>query len=188
METGRMMGRRRFLTRVIPTTFWANIVTLSLSRNAEAKTVENESYKILTTTEAETLAAWCTVIVSGAEEAGVARFVDENLAGNQSASLLLLRYIDASDMAEFYRKGILGIEKECQHRFGLSFARVTAGQRMKMIEAAVASEMQVWTDPDPNFFYFISRSDAVDVVYGTQTGFADLKIPYLAHIPPPRPW
>lgn len=183
-----MMGRRRFLTRVIPTTFWANIVMRSLSRNAEAKTIENESYKILTTPEAETLAAWCTSIVSGADKAGVAGFVDENLAGDQAASLLLLRYLDATDMAGFYRKGILGIEKECLHRFGLSFARATVGQRKKLVEAAIASKMQVWTDPDPNFFYFISRSDAVDVVYGTQAGFADLNIPYLAHIPPPRPW
>ncbi|SDX76766.1 Gluconate 2-dehydrogenase subunit 3 [Ruegeria halocynthiae] len=183
-----MMGRRRFLTRVIPTTFWVNIVIRSLSRNAEAKTIENESYKVLTTTEAETLAAWCTSIVSGADQAGVARFVDENLAGDQAASLLLLRYLDASDMAGFYRNGIMGIEKECLHRFGLSFARATVVQRMKLVEAAIASETQVWTDPDPNFFYFISRSDAVDVVYGTQLGFVDLNVPYLAHIPPPRSW
>ncbi|WP_170362691.1 gluconate 2-dehydrogenase subunit 3 family protein [Ruegeria arenilitoris] len=183
-----MMGRRRFLTRVIPTTFWANIVMRSLSINAEAKTVENTSYKVLTAAEVETLAAWCAAIVSGADQAGVARFVDENLAGDQAASLLLLRYLDASDMAGFYRNGILGIEKECLHRFGLSFARADAGNRLELVEAAIASKMQVWTDPDPNFFYFISRSDAVDVVYGTQAGFADLNIPYLAHIPPPRPW
>ncbi len=183
-----MMGRRRFLTRVIPTTFWTGIVVRSLSRNAEAKTVENINYEIFTTTEAETLAAWCATIVSGAEKAGVARFVDQNLAGDQAASLLLLRYLNASDMAGFYRSGISGIETECQHRFGLPFAQATADQRMEMVKAAVASKMQVWTDPDPNFFYFISRSDAVDVVYGTQAGFADLKIPYLAHIPPPKPW
>ncbi|MBO9433727.1 gluconate 2-dehydrogenase subunit 3 family protein [Ruegeria sp. R13_0] len=183
-----MIGRRHFLTRVIPTTFWTSFIMRSLSRNAEAKTVENESYKTLTTTEAETLGAWCAIIVSGAGQAGVARFVDENLAGDQAASLLLLRYLDASDMAGFYRNGISGIEKECQHRFGLSFARANADQRLELVEAAIASKMQVWTNPNPNFFYFISRSDAVDVVYGTQAGFADLNIPYLAHIPPPRPW
>ncbi|SDX86127.1 Gluconate 2-dehydrogenase subunit 3 [Ruegeria halocynthiae] len=183
-----MKGRRRFLTRVIPTTFWASITMRSLSQNAEAKTVENTSHKIFTTTEAKTLTAWCAAIVSGAEEAGVAQFVDQNLAGDQAASLLLLRYLDASDMAGFYRKGISGIEKECLHRFGLPFVQVTDDQRVEMIQAAIASDMQVWTDPDPNFFYFISRSDAVDVVYGTQEGFAELNIPYLAHIPPPRPW
>ncbi len=183
-----MMGRRRFLTRVIPTTFWTSITMGSPARNAEAETVENKRHKVFTTTEAETLAAWCEAIVPGAEEAGVAQFADLNLAGDQAASLLLLRYLDASDMAGFYRAGIAGIEQECQHRFGRSFVQVTTGQRLELVKAAIASEMQVWTDPDPNFFYFISRSDAVDVVYGTQAGFADLKIPYLAHIPPPRPW
>lgn len=183
-----MIGRRRFLTRVVPTTFWTSFIMRSLSRNVEAKTVEDKNYKVFTSNEAETLAAWCATIVFGADQAGVARFVDENLAGDQAASQLLLRYLDASDMVGFYRNGILGIEKECQHRFGLSFARATAGQRLELVEAAIASKMQVWAEPDPNFFYFISRSDAVDVVYGTQAGFADLNIPYLAHIPPPRPW
>lgn len=183
-----MIGRRRFLTRVVPTTFWTSFIMRSLFRNAEAKTVENTSYKVLTAAEVETLAAWCATMVSGADQAGVARFVDENLAGDQAASLLLLRYLDASDMAGFYRKGISGIEKECQHRFGLTFVRATATQRLELVEAAIASKMQVWIEPTPNFFYFISRSDAVDVVYGTQAGFADLKIPYLAHIQPPKPW
>ncbi|MEO1109901.1 MAG: gluconate 2-dehydrogenase subunit 3 family protein [Pseudomonadota bacterium] len=183
-----MFGRRRFLTRVVPIAFWTSFIMRSLSRNAEAKTIENESYKILTTTEAETLGAWCATIVSGAGQARVARFVDESLAGDQAASLLLLRYLDASDMARFYRTGISGIEKECRHRFGMSFVRATATQRLEMVEAAIASKMQVWTNPNPNFFYFISRSDAVDVVYGTQAGFADLKIPYLPHIQPPKPW
>ena len=32
------------------------------------------------------------------------------------------------------------------------------------------------------------RSDAVDVVYGTEGGFEELGIPYLAHIRPPADW
>ena len=159
-----------------------------LSRNAEAKTVEQASCKTISASEAETLATWCDAIVSGADNAGVALFVDQNLAGNEASSTLLLRYLDANDMADFYRKGIAGIDAESRHRFDRPFVQLTKDQRNEMISAAVASKMQVWSDPNPNFFYFISRSDAVDVVYGTEVGFADLGIPYLAHIAPPRPW
>ncbi|WP_425078727.1 gluconate 2-dehydrogenase subunit 3 family protein [Ruegeria denitrificans] len=183
-----MIGRRRFLTRIIPAPIWAGIGMRFLSRNAEAKTVKHTSYKQFTHGEADALAAWCDVIVSGARDAGVAKFVDQNLSGDQATSLLLLRYLNASDMAGFYRKGIIGIDAESHHRFGAPFPQLTLDQQKEMIAAAVASKTQVWRDPDPNFFYFISRSDAVDVVYGTEAGFADLGIPYLAHIPPPKPW
>jgi hypothetical protein len=46
----------------------------------------------------------------------------------------------------------------------------------------------VWHDPPPPFFYFVSRADAVDVVYGTLEGFRRLRVPYLAHIRPTEPW
>ncbi|WP_298852009.1 gluconate 2-dehydrogenase subunit 3 family protein [uncultured Ruegeria sp.] len=183
-----MMRRRRFVTRMISAPFWTSIFARGLSEKAEAKTVEQTSYKRLTHSDADVLAAWCDVIVSGARPAGVANFIDQSLSGDPASSLLLLRYLKASDMADFYRKGIIGIETESHHRFGVPFLQLAQHQQKEMIEAAVASNMQVWHDPDPNFFYFISRSDAVDVVYGTEAGFADLGIPYLAHIPPPKPW
>lgn len=183
-----MMGRRRFVTRIIPTTFWTGVIMRVLSRAAAAKTIEPTSYNQFTQREADALGAWCNIIVSGAGDAGVAKFVDQNLSGDQASSLLLLRYLNANDMAGFYRKGIIGIDAESHHRFGTPFLQLTENQQGELIAAAVASKMQVWRDPNPNFFYFISRSDAVDVVYGTEAGFADLGIPYLAHIPPPKPW
>ncbi|WP_170415641.1 gluconate 2-dehydrogenase subunit 3 family protein [Ruegeria atlantica] len=182
------MSRRRFVTRMIRASIWTSIFVRILSRNAQAKIVEQTSYKQFTHGEADALAAWCDVIVSGARNAGVAKFVDQNLSGDQASSLLLLRYLNANDMVGFYRKGIIGIDAESHHRFGASFLQLKKSQQNEMIAAAVASKMQVWRDPDPNFFYFISRSDAVDVVYGTEAGFADLGIPYLAHILPPKPW
>ena len=182
------MKRRRFVTRMIPTTLWAGAVLHRPSFSGEATNIEQANYQYLKISEAETLAAWCKTIVSGADVAGVARFVDQNLAGHQAESLLLLRYLDASDMAGFYRKGIAGIDAESHHRFDLPFVKLSLDQQKDMIAAGVASEMEIWTDPDPNFFYFISRSDAVDVVYGTKAGFAEIGIPYLAHIPPPQPW
>jgi hypothetical protein len=36
--------------------------------------------------------------------------------------------------------------------------------------------------------YLILRSDAVDVVYGTMDGYANLGIPYMPHIAPSKRW
>jgi len=45
-----------------------------------------------------------------------------------------------------------------------------------------------WQGPPGGFVYLITRSDAVDVVFGTMEGYASLGIPYMAHIPPERRW
>jgi hypothetical protein len=37
-------------------------------------------------------------------------------------------------------------------------------------------------------FWFVLRSDAVDVVYGTKEGVERLGLPYMAHIEPPSRW
>ena len=42
--------------------------------------------------------------------------------------------------------------------------------------------------PAAGFVYFLLRSDAVDVVYGTVEGYAELGIPYQAHIMPLKRW
>lgn len=45
-----------------------------------------------------------------------------------------------------------------------------------------------WSGPPAPLVYFVLRSDALDVVYGTEAGFALLDVPYMPHIPPERRW
>ena len=40
--------------------------------------------------------------------------------------------------------------------------------------------------PPAPLFYFATRSDTIDVYYGTVQGFVRLGIPYTAHIMPPE--
>ena len=42
--------------------------------------------------------------------------------------------------------------------------------------------------PPASYVMFLLRADALDVVYGTQAGFAQLGIPYSAHILPEANW
>jgi hypothetical protein len=114
--------------------------------------------------------------------------VDKYLAGSYPDSLLLLRYLQNPPFTDFYLGGIAGVDQESQARFSKWFLALNEPERMVVVDAAVNASTVAWKEPDPNFFYFISRSDAVDVVYGTVAGFRALDIPYLPHIPPRRPW
>ena len=82
--------------------------------------------------------------------------------------------------------GVLGFVSPA----GLAAADGCRSKKLRVFskpEAATSTTI-AWTTPTPNLFYFVSRSDAVDVVYGTIKGFHKLDIPYLAHIRPSTPW
>lgn len=138
--------------------------------------------------QAATYAAWCDVLVIGAARAGVARFVDKYLARPYPVSLLMLRYLQNPPFVDFYLNGVAGVDEESQVRFSKPFLELSVKERRSVVDAAATSSTMAWTDPAPFFFYFISRADAVDVVYGTVRGFRDLGVPYVPHIRPRRPW
>jgi hypothetical protein len=50
------------------------------------------------------------------------------------------------------------------------------------------NKVESWQGPAGGFVYFLLRSDAVDVVYGTVEGYAALGIPYMPHIAPTKRW
>jgi hypothetical protein len=138
--------------------------------------------------EAELYGAWCDVLAPGAAEAGVARYVDKQLAVPTSDSLLLLRVLANPPFEGFYKGGIASIDQESEAHFGRRFGALTDAEQGTIVEASATGSTRSWSEPDPAFFYFISRADAVDVVWGTERGFRKLHVSYLAHIRPPEPW
>jgi len=144
--------------------------------------------RVLSKGEAATYGTWCDVLAIGAAKAGVAFFVDKYLAEPFPDSLLLIRYLQNPPFTDFYLGGIAGIDQESEARYSKPFVTLDDARKKSVVEAAVTSSTIAWTTPNPNFFYFVSRSDAVDVVYGTVAGFRDLRIPYLPHIRPRQPW
>ncbi len=141
----------------------------------------------LTRQEAQTLEALAEVLVPGATEAGVVRFVDAQLGRRHP--LLVLHYLEyAGDFPAFYRDGLAALDALAQERSGQDFAELPAEERATIAGQLFSGEIEGWRGPPPFLFYFASRSDAIDVTYGTPEGFAALEIPYLAHIQPPEGW
>lgn len=181
------LKRRQFLTGVAGT-----VATGSISGTAGASFAPvgstSGAYQTFTQAEAATYATWCDHLAIGAAGAGVASFVDASISGPYEESRLLLRFFVNPSLGGFYTAGIQAIDQESDARFGRAFVALDAEQQRSIVAAASQATTEVWSKPDASFFYLISRSDAVDVVYGTDRGFDDLGLPSLAHIPPPSPW
>jgi len=146
--------------------------------------------RVLTVREAAVYDAWCDQLAPGAAQAGVSDYIDAQLAAPRDEAFLFLRLLANPPYDEFYRLGIAGIEQETRARFGVdaSYTELDHSRQRELIEATAADMTRVWKAPAPSFFFFVSRADAVDLVYGTEAGFRRLGLSYVAHIRPPSPW
>ncbi|MDT7934122.1 MAG: gluconate 2-dehydrogenase subunit 3 family protein [Sphingomonadaceae bacterium] len=158
--------------------------TLREATAAEAK-AGGAAYRVLNAGEVRALEAFGEVLLPGARAAGVAHYVDAQLARPPADSLLMLRYLDVPPPYDgFYKAGLAALDKHA----GGSFAAFAPDKAAELVRALSAAPAPDWAGPPSPLFYFAVRADAVDVIYGTMAGFAKLGIPYMAHIEPSAPW
>lgn len=145
--------------------------------------------KGLESSAAATLANWMELLVPGASSAGAVEFVCAQLARPRSLACLTLRYLDwPGSYRAFYERGIAALDALSLAKHARGFAFLTDAQRNDLAADIAAGQVQGWSGPPAGLFYFVSRADAVDVVYGTVRGFARLGVPYRPHIAPPLAW
>jgi hypothetical protein len=150
---------------------------------------EGAEIQILSEDETKTLEALGETRVPGARNAGIAYYVDAQLSGPLTDCLLVARLLGiAPPYSAFYKSVLKAIDALSVSRFGASFANIPATQQSDIVSALHAGTVEGWHSLPPQFAYFVIRHDAVDVRYGTESGFADLRVPYMAHIAPPRKW
>lgn len=156
---------------------------------AEARAA-GASLKTLTAAEAATLEAFGEVLLPGARAAGIAHFIDSQISGDPEMSLLMLRYLDVppTDHVGFYKASLAALDGYSRSSTGKAFAELSPDAAAKLVGTIAQAPPEGWRGPPSPLVYFAIRSDAVDVVYGTEAGFEKLGIPYMAHIEPPRPW
>ena len=159
---------------------------LLTAREARA---QNVPFKVLTPDESAALEALGDTLLPGAKDAGIAHYIDQQLSVPPAECMLVLRTMDvAPPYADFYRIGLAGLDQASQKVHGAKFAAIAPDQRYAIVEQLQQGAPAGWTGPQPAFFYFITRTDAVDVYYGTVEGFERLGIPYMPHIVPTRSW
>lgn len=153
---------------------------------AHAQTAD---FEVLTVAEIEVLEALGEVIVPGAREAGLSNYIDNQLAVDSADSLLMIRYLDVPPpYLGFYRAGLAALDAYCTSTFEQRFPELPNTVALELVGQISRENPDGWQGPPAPFVYFVIRSDAVDVVYGTPEGFEKLGIPYMPHIVPPSPW
>jgi len=175
-----MQSRRSFLQGTglgLLTFSLAGAQVLLTPRQARARGAD---FLILSDTEVAILEVLGNVLVPGAAEAGVAHFIDQQLGAEPNDCLLMARYMNIEPpYAAFYQAGIKAIDELSRQSQEKSLTKLSETEAIEVVRSFATS----------NFLdYFLLRSDAVDVVYGTVEGFEKLKIPYRPHILPPSNW
>ena|SRR2546422_4818448 len=159
---------------------------LLTAREARAQGVP---FRLLNANEAETLESLGETLVPGARAAGVAHFIDQQLSVPAEEALLEARILNVRPpYANFYRAAIGAIDRASQAQSGRRFARLASNEQRDFVNLMRQNKVEGWQGPPGGFVYFVLRSDAVDVVYGTVEGYEALGIPYMPHIVPVKRW
>jgi hypothetical protein len=146
-------------------------------------------FRLLKAEEAETLEALGETLLPGAREAGVAHFIDQQVSVTPGEALLEARIVNVKPpFIDFYRGAIGGVDKASTARGGKRFAALPVAEQHDFIDQLRQNKIEGWQGPPAGLVYFVLRSDAVDVVYGTMEGYESLGVPYLAHIEPDKRW
>ena len=150
---------------------------------------QNVPLRALSAEQATTLGAMGEALVPGARDAGVVNFVDQQLSIPPEQALLEARIMNVRPpYANFYRTALGTIDGASQAKYRRDFAALNASEQHDFIDAMRQNKLENWKGPGAGFVYFLFRTDAVDVVYGTMDGYAHLGVPYQAHIAPTKSW
>jgi hypothetical protein len=149
----------------------------------------NVPFRMLKANEAETIESMGEALVPGAREAGIAHFIDQQIAAPPEQALLQARIMNVKPpFANLYRAAVKAIEGASDKTYGLKFAMLSPSDKRDFINAMRQNKAAGWQGPPGPFIYAVLRSDGVDVVYSTMEGYEALGVPYMAHIAPDRRW
>jgi hypothetical protein len=145
--------------------------------------------RMLTPEEARTLEAVGETLALGARQAGIAHFVDQQLALPPGYALLTIRISEVRPpYVNFYRAALGGIDRASHTLLGRKYVDLTDAEQRDFVTRLRQNKIENWQGPSQPFVYGTLRNDAIDVAYGTVEGFARLGVPYMAHILPERSW
>ena len=183
------MARRSFLNHATAGALWFQVAGVAELLTPRAARAASAAMRVLSAAEVLALEALGETLLPGAPEAGIAHFVDSQLAADPAESLLMIRYLDVPPpYVDFYRPVLAALDAAARAAHGRAFHELGSGAAEAMVAQMSRENPPGWQGPPAAFAYFVLRNDAVDVVYGTMEGFEKLGIPYMPHIVPPNKW
>jgi hypothetical protein len=180
------LQRREFMKGAAAGALTITVGGVDAFLDARAAHAQAAPFRVFTADEAVTVEALGETLVPGARSAGVAHFVDHQLSLAPNEALLEARILNIRPpFVDFYRAAIGAVNKASQARHGVPFAQLSAARQHDVVDLMRQARIDGWQGP---LVYAVTRSDAVDVVYGTMEGYAALGIPYMPHIAPKQRW
>jgi Gluconate 2-dehydrogenase subunit 3 len=159
---------------------------LLTAREARAQGVP---YRTLKGGEAEVIESLGETLVPGARAAGIAHFIDHQVSVPPEEALLEARILNVRPpYLNFYRAALGAVDRAAKAQHGRGFFALPDGEQRELVNLMRQNKVEGWQGPPGGFVYLVLRSDAVDVVYGTEEGYKELGIPYMAHIAPLKRW
>lgn len=181
--------RRKFLARSGVGLLAFHVAGCEMELTPREARERGADLRVLSGAEAEALGTLGEILVPGSRAAGLAHFIDHQLAAPAQDQMLMIRYLGVRPpYAGFYRGGLAALERAAQAQ-GMNFTDLDAAAQRELAAGMAGGNPEAWGEgPPAGLFYFVVRNDAVDVTYGTAEGFEALNIPYRAHIQPPSRW
>ena len=149
----------------------------------------NVPFRLLKESEAETIESIGEALVPGARSAGIAHFIDQQIAAPPDEALLQARILNVRPpFANFYRAAIGAVDRASEKLNGRKFAQLSTIDQRDFVGLMRQNKIEGWQGPAGAFVYTVLRADAVDVVYNTMEGYEALGVPYMPHIRPMKKW
>ena len=184
-----MVDRRRFMSGAALGALAYTVSGAQVLLTPREARAQGVPFRLLNGREAETLEAMGETLVPGARAAGMAHFIDHQVSVPPEEALLEARIMNVRPpYINFYRTAIGAINQAASAHADLRFSSLPTHVQREFVGLMRQGKLQGWQGPPPGFVYFVMRSDAVDVVYGTVEGYESLGIPYMAHIAPLKRW
>ncbi|HLF29458.1 MAG TPA: gluconate 2-dehydrogenase subunit 3 family protein [Xanthomonadales bacterium] len=182
-------SRRVFLreTGTLVLGFWAGGTLLQMTP-AEAR-AQRLPLRVLGPAQVHTLEALAELLLPGSAAAGIAHFIDHQLAAPAEEQMLMIKYLGVEPPFQaFYTAGFAALDACAMKLHGRIFPDLEPEHRGDLAGRIAQANPEGWDGPPAPLFHFVLRSDALDVVYGTRQGVESLGLPYMAHIVPPSRW
>ncbi len=183
-----MPDRREFLRASgIALTYVIGAQTLILTpADAYAKGLP---LRVLDSKHVETIETLAEAIVPGARKAGIAHYIDSQLAASVDSSLLMIKYLGVpAPYTSFYTSSLEAAMDLAKAEYKSSWPALSKDKLAVLVDRIAGGEIETWQGPPPGFFFFVLRADACDVVYGTTAGHASIDFPHMAHIQAEQEW
>ena len=140
--------RRRFLKSSGLGVLAFNVGGTSMLLSPREARTEELPFEVLSDGEVETLEAFGDVLLPGAREAGIAHFVDHQLAAAHPDCLLMIRYLDVPPpYADVYRAGLAALNAASTAAHERPFVKLAADDARSLVALMGRENPHGWQGP-----------------------------------------